>query len=343
MRSATFVAFLFGIVGAYSANTTSAPHDLNVRLMTYNVRWATPSPESNEEKWSVRRPHMAAQINAITAGRPESLMCMQEVVEQQLLDLSTDLGSKWAHVGVGRDDGVAAGEFSPIFYRPDAWRLVDNRTYWLSETPDVPGSKGWDAAMARLVTVGNFTHVETGFPFVFMCTHFDDQGSLAQRKSAEFLVNLTQEWESAAGDMTPVFMGGDLNVESDHAAYQILVAEGALHDVRDVTTASRRSGFIHTYTGFNNVNWGNLLWVPFAILTSKLGAWLGFAAQPVVSNLNTNADDMRIDYLFVRNTAAKGVDFLSHAVLPNQFEDGMFISDHRPVVADVSFDLSSSA
>lgn len=72
---------------------------------------------------------------------------MQEVLKEQLDDVLTGLNAdraqsepEWASLGVGRDDGIAEGEFSPILYRPSVWQLQQNSTVWLSPTPDVPGS-----------------------------------------------------------------------------------------------------------------------------------------------------------------------------------------------------------
>ncbi|KAK2008970.1 endonuclease/Exonuclease/phosphatase [Colletotrichum eremochloae] len=298
MKASATAAVLLGAAGVVCQTAS-----LTLRLMTYNIRWATPVTDINEEPWSTRRPRLTAQLNYETAGRPESLLCMQEVVEQQLLDIAEDLGPSWAHIGVGRDDGAAAGEFSPIFYRPGTWDLVENRTYWLSETPDVPGSRGWDAALPRIATVASFRHAATGLPLVYMCTHFDHQGQTARERSAELLVGLAKEWEgsgSGSGDAVPVFLGGDLNVEPDNTAYKTLVAEGNMRDASDVVPEARRTGYSKTYTAFTDAD----------------------------------SDDMLIDHLFVRDPAVRGMTFLSHAVLPNRFDDGLFISDHRPVVMD---------
>ncbi|GKT51201.1 uncharacterized protein ColSpa_11382 [Colletotrichum spaethianum] len=303
MKASVTTAVLLGAVGILCQTTVLTP-----RLITYNIRWATPITGINEARWSTRRPRLAAQLNYETAVRPESLLCMQEVVEQQLLDISEDLGPSWAHIGVGRDDGVAAGEFSPIFYQPDTWSLVENRTYWLSETPEVPGSRGWDAALPRIVTVASFKHIKTGLPLVYMCTHFDHQGKMAQERSAELLVDLAQELGSLFEGTTPVFLGGDLNIPPDNAAYQTLVAESNMHDTRNIVHQARRTGHSKTYTAFTDINW----------------------------------DDTLIDYLFVRDPTVRTMEFLSHAVLPNKFDDGLYISDHRPVVLDVRVSVEAA-
>jgi len=146
-----------------------------------------------------------------TAGRAGSLICMQEVLNQQLVDIKADLGSAWTHVGVGRSDGGQGGEFSPILYQPGVWQLQRNRTYRLSSTPDVVGSVGWDAALPRIVTVAQFAHVSTGAKLVYMCTHFDHQGQVAREQSASLVIQIADEWETPAqgsSELTPVFLGG---------------------------------------------------------------------------------------------------------------------------------------
>ena len=62
---------------------------------------------------------------------------------------------KWKYIGVGRDDGVTRGEYSPIFYNTEVHELISWRYFWLSEHPEKPG-RGWDAASVRICTVGRF-------------------------------------------------------------------------------------------------------------------------------------------------------------------------------------------
>ena len=279
---------------------------LDVRLITYNVRFDASWRERHEKPWAVRGPLMAAQLNYETAGRPNTLMCFQEALHHQILDLQRGLGSgdDWAYVGIGRDGGND-GEFSTIFYRPDAWELQGNVTYWLSPTPRVPGSKGWDAMFPRIVTIAKFKHAETGEPFVYMCTHFDHVGQVAREKSADMLVNLAHELADAAattdasGNKTPapVFLAGDLNSPPTNNAYKILACN--LGNSKDKVPPQRRIGNTNTYTAFTDTTW----------------------------------DDEEIDFIFVRDAAA--VEWVSHATPNSRFDDKIWISDHRPVIVDL--------
>ncbi|KAH6690350.1 endonuclease/exonuclease/phosphatase family protein [Plectosphaerella plurivora] len=278
------------------------------RLISYNIRWAVPVPGIGEPHWNDRRGKLGAQLNYETAGRPESLVCMQEVVESQLHDVTRSLGDTWTSIGVGRDDGIARGEFSPILYRPDTWNLVGNTTYWLSETPEVIGSVGWDAALPRIVTVGHFEHVKTGLPLVYMCTHFDHVGQVARREAASLLVRLAEAYaESASADSdepTPVFLGGDLNITPDNPAFHEMIADGHFSDVRDVVDESRIHGHFKTFTGFSE---------------------------------RAFEQNTRIDHVFVWRADVRDMNILTYGVLENRFDDGLWLSDHRPVVVDVEF------
>lgn len=171
-----------------------------MRIITHNIRYATTSPFPGEAPWPQRRPGLLAQLKYHTRHDPEALICLQEVLHGQLVDIldglndvaaatgtetrtrdpsrasTSDAGpalkyarnderggpapnvdeeaaGRWKFYGVGRDDGVERGEYSPVFYRPRAWRKVAHGTMWLSQTPGVPGSKGWDAASVRICTV----------------------------------------------------------------------------------------------------------------------------------------------------------------------------------------------
>ena len=149
----------------------AVPNRYHGRHISYNVE---PSPypahhfqypvcrqasRPGEEPWAVRCPRLCAQLRFITSGSASAFMCFQEVLYSQLLDIQASLGPSWSCIGRGREDGEKAGEFSPIFFRTD-WTCERETTFWLSETPYVP-SKGWDASLPRIVTMGSFRHKKT--------------------------------------------------------------------------------------------------------------------------------------------------------------------------------------
>ena len=76
----------------------------------------------------------------------------------QVIDIAAAVPS-YSYIGTGRD-GVGKGESSNIYYKQDRFKLKEQNTFWLSETPDTI-SKGWDAAYRRVCTYGLFKDKKT--------------------------------------------------------------------------------------------------------------------------------------------------------------------------------------
>lgn len=277
-----------------------AQKSLVIRIITHNIRYATSSPFKGEEPWAIRRPLLCSQLhfNSIV---PETFVCLQEVLHQQIVDVSTSINTqddKWAYIGIGRDDGNKAGEYSPVFYRPDVWRLDEWRTRWLSETPDIP-SKGWDASSIRIVTIGHFTHLSTGTKIIVMSTHFDDAGVMSRRESAKLILKEIKSM-STEFDVATILLAGDFNSPPEDGAYRVMTAEGSdMEDLGVKVQKERRYGNEMTFTSFGYVD-------------------------------NTPS---RIDFVFARKDERTG--YRDFGVLANRFDDGVYLSDHRACVADV--------
>jgi endonuclease/exonuclease/phosphatase family metal-dependent hydrolase len=165
------------------------------------------------------------------------------------LNQSPASDSEWAYIGVGRDDGKKAGEYSPIFYRPSVWHLKRWETRWLSETPSVP-SKGWDASNIRIVTVGDFVHFETKQHITVLNTHLDDQGSRSREESAKIILSLTNVNNASA-----ILLAGDFNSPPDGGAYKIMTSsESIMQDIALRVPQEKRYGNEMTFTSFGHVD-----------------------------------------------------------------------------------------
>jgi len=191
----------------------------SVTFLTYNLRYDNPA--DCEDAWPVRRDFLAGQLRF---HRPD-VFGIQEGLHRQLEYLQEQL-PPYSRVGVGRDDGRQAGEYSALFYRTDRFRALESGTFWLSETPDTV-SKGWDAALPRICTWALLEDTATRERMWVFNTHFDHIGRVARRKSAELLVQKINE-KNTAGD--PVVLMGDFNSEPAEEPIQVLRA--ALHDAR---------------------------------------------------------------------------------------------------------------
>ena len=216
----------------FGQDSVSAP----LRVMTFNIRYN--NPNDGEHAW----PNRKERVGSLIRFHQADLIGMQEVLKNQIDDLESLLpGYSWT--GVGRDDGKEAGEFSPIFYRTDRFQLTDNGTFWLSETPNVIGSKSWDAAITRIANWAQFSDRNTGQTFLMLNTHFDHRGEQARRESAKLIVDHLQGLTAE----NPIIVTGDFNVPPSSPAYATMLSH--LKDSRLVSQIPAH-GPEGTFAGF---------------------------------------------------------------------------------------------
>lgn len=182
-----------------------------LNLMTWNIRFD--NPEDGPNRWDRRKAYVAETLRFYDVH----LCGMQEALKNQVDDLLAML-PHFAYVGVGRDDGREAGEFSPIFFDTLRLSALQSGTFWLSPTPQRP-SRGWDAALPRIATWAQFRDKRTGLLFFVFNTHFDHVGQQARLQSAQLLLEKIGE---LAGSI-PTFIMGDLNARPQAPPVQWLL------------------------------------------------------------------------------------------------------------------------
>ena len=215
-----------------------------VKVMSYNIRLDTEADGVNQ--WKNRTGRV---FNLIKKNNPD-LLGVQEAMHNQMMDLKSNL-TDYEFVGVGRDDGKEKGEYSAIFYKKDKFDVLNQKTFWLSETPEVPGSKSWDAAITRVVTFVVLKNKLTGKSFAYFNTHFDHIGKEARMNSAKLIKIYIAGFNfgaSLAGKYKdlPLLVSGDFNSEPTDEPYQTMI------DGKDVTLFDSRpaKNLTGTFCGF---------------------------------------------------------------------------------------------
>jgi len=172
----------------------------SLSFLTYNIRYDNPA--DGDDAWPKRREFLARQLRFHAPdvfGIQEGLKHQVDYLKEQLPGYST--------VGVGRDDGREAGEYSTLFFRTDRFRALESGTFWLSERPDTV-SKGWDAALPRICTWALLHDKVAKRKFLVYNTHFDHIGKEARKSSAALI--LSRILEKNTKNYAVVVMG-DLN------------------------------------------------------------------------------------------------------------------------------------
>lgn len=193
-----------------------AADHMDVSVMTFNIRLNTPADGPN--RWP-HRSEMAADVIRRFDG---DFVGLQEALPDQIADLLKML-PEYRLVGRSREADLTRGEASPILYRHERWRLDANQqgTFWLSDTPEEPGSITWGNACTRIVTWGRFVEVASGRGLYVYNTHFDHISEPSRQKSAKLLADRIAKRASP----DPVIVTGDFNSGESSAGISYLLGK----------------------------------------------------------------------------------------------------------------------
>jgi len=207
------------------------------KVVSYNIRFN--NPDDGENAWENRK----FLVTDLLRFHEADIIGMQEVLYDQLTDISLQLPA-FDQIGVGREDGKAGGEYSPIFYNSRKYQLKNHGWFWLSETPEKP-SMGWDAACKRICTYALFEDYEKRENFWVFNTHFDHVGDEARINSARLIL---QKIDSLNTKDDPVILTGDFNLTPETKPIERI--ETQFFDSRKVS-AQTPYGPEGTFNGFN--------------------------------------------------------------------------------------------
>lgn len=134
----------------------------------------------------------------------------------------------WGGVFIGRDDGRLAGEGCAVLFRRAALApAAPASAFWLSDTPDVPGSVAWGAHLPRMAlhvalrpageaaagdggTAGGGSEAGGGLPCLLHVfnTHLDHESPEARRRGAALVL---ARMRAAAPAPAASVLFGDMN------------------------------------------------------------------------------------------------------------------------------------
>lgn len=232
-----FLSLIFIVTTSFS-QTSENP----LTIMTFNI-------QMTDDYYSLNKKYL---VRDIIINNNVDIIGIQEFQIEAVRDLQ-ELLPDFEWFGVGRDDGKIAGEMGPVFYNKIILELIEEKTFWLSEWPDVPGSKSWNTQNTRMVTWGRFRIRETGEIFYLFNTHFDHISVEARENSSRMLLERST---TIAGDK-PVVITGDFNFTESSQAYRILLAENQEYvKLYDAKYKSETASFgpAGTYNGYSNPN-----------------------------------------------------------------------------------------
>ena len=212
-----------------------------LRVMSFNIR--NSFSQDGEDAWPLRREMVLATIQAF---EPD-ILGLQETQPDQRDFLQERMNKTHEFIGVGRDDGKNKGEIASVIFRRQRFEKLREGHFWLSQTPDVIGSKGWDAAVVRICTWVELKDRAAGGRSLFVFnTHFDHKGVQAREQSARLLRRQVEQIAAGA----PAIVMGDFNARENSPVQKTLLEGDLLSDTFVDTHPGGQTEQDYTFHGF---------------------------------------------------------------------------------------------
>ncbi|HOH63486.1 MAG TPA: endonuclease/exonuclease/phosphatase family protein [Sedimentisphaerales bacterium] len=289
-RTVLSIALLVGLTWSACLCSAAEPdrNQNELHVMSFNIRYGT--ADDGPDRWENRR----QQVCEVIERNQCDVIGLQEALRFQI-DAIREALPVYAEIGVGREDGKTKGEYSGILYRTDRLLLAEAGTFWLSDTPEVPGSMTWGNRITRVCTWGRFIHKPSGKAFYHFNTHFDHQSQPSRAKSAVLLAQRIRDRKHP----DPVIVSGDFNAGESNPAVRYLKGDLDLDGKTPIP-------FVDSFR----------LLHPEATEVGTFHAFKG-----------TRSGE-KIDYIFVQ----PGAEVLETRILHDNV-DGRYPSDHFPITA----------
>ena len=225
----TRLAFV-AVFAALVLGCATRPADA-IRAGSYNIRLNSEhvAKVDGENRWELRKADLVDLVKKMDLD----VFGLQEVCPDQAQYLRENL-SEYEFVGEHREADRRSGEASPVCYRKSRFEALKKGTFWLSETPDVPGLKGWGAACPRVCSYLILKDKVTGRRFCFANTHTDHVSALAREKGMLLIIERMREFGAGA----PIVFTGDHNCGYDDAPAKAV--RQVLRDARDLAEVADR-------------------------------------------------------------------------------------------------------
>jgi endonuclease/exonuclease/phosphatase family metal-dependent hydrolase len=298
-----WVAFIIFIVGcsALAQNGTSQSSKrtdlLEAKIMTFNIRYYR-APNDELDAWEYRRSMVADVIEnsgADAIGLQEAEFPQVEYLRGKLED---DYG-----VLATYSDGKLEKHSNALLYLKSRFEVDEQGTFWFSDTPDVPGSKGWGNSSPRFCTWAHFLEKETGKGFYYYNAHLDHKSQGSRDMAAQLITSRIAE----RTHKDSFVFTGDLNSREDNPVIRFF--KGADLLVEDWFCKNP----VPMVDSFRVKHGENIAG----------GTFNGF---------KNDWDFTKIDYIFTE----KSMEIMDAEIITNSV-NGHYPSDHFPLTATIRF------
>lgn len=179
-----------------------------ISFLSFNIRFANPNDGINV--WGIRSKHVSGLIQ----NYDDDIIGVQEALLTQIDDIQKDLGNSYEIYAVGRGGEGKNNESCAILCKRERFLILNKGTFWLSETPDIIGSKLEGSTLPRICSwMRLFDFYNERIMFVFN-THLDHMSPKIRYRMVGILFTYMEKLLINSISRNVILMG-DFNAFSD--------------------------------------------------------------------------------------------------------------------------------
>ncbi|MFN9132919.1 MAG: hypothetical protein ACK5XO_09585 [Phycisphaerales bacterium] len=185
------------------------PRDIDVTMAAYT--FAEPAETAAA--------HDPAAVAAALLAAETDVIAFIGASRGQLDDLASRLPG-FTVIGSGSVDGIAAGPHNAVAVRAARFAVVDEATFWLSDTPQTPGSATWGNARPRTCTIVRVIERSRSRPLTIAATQLDSASPRARDLAVQAIA---RRITSLSPEGTPAVLMADLAMPLTTPASRLLL------------------------------------------------------------------------------------------------------------------------
>ena len=178
--------------------------DTSIKIMSFNLKVKNEATRADNV------------IATIKKNDPD-LLGVQEASATWVSLLESGLSEEYARFGLGRNANTT-GETTSIFYKKDKFTLIDAGTKWMSDTPDVSGSKYDDSTYIRIFTYVLLERKSDGERFMHINVHPEDGAAAVKKEVRGKQLTVLADWINQNVTI-PFIVSGDMNSRPEFAEF----------------------------------------------------------------------------------------------------------------------------
>ena len=225
------------------------------KTMSYNVRCFSDVLRYNlDGSINTRLPRI---IKNIFKYLPDTIGFQEVTTDNWYPKIKEALSPYYINVGVGREKDLS-GEANPIFINNETLELIDFGTKWLSQTPDIPGSKFPDTSLhptdglPRILTFAIVKNKISNVTYMHINTHLDWMSSANRISQVKVIKKYINQYKKKYA----IILTGDFNsgnIENKNDAIPYLLGKGYI-------LSSNEANETDNHWTFSEVGYYNEIW-----------------------------------------------------------------------------------